>query len=99
MGAAVERGLEAGRGLPLAPDGAAEGVGPGGGKGGVVLLAREEGRDVGVGVRVTLATELLGAALALLPRQMLGHLACNGNGQMILCSSSPTRFTKAIKGI
>ena len=78
VGAAVERGLEAG--LPLAPDGAAEGVGPGGGEGRVVLLAGEEGRDVRVGVvRVTRATELLGPGRLLRPRQMLGHLAWNGN--------------------
>ena len=77
LGASVERGVEAG--LPLTPDGAAEDVGPGGGEGGVVLLAGEEGGDVRVGVGVAHATELLGAGLLFLPRQMLGHRAWNGN--------------------
>ena len=53
--AAIERGLEAG--LPLGPDGATEGVGPGGREGGVVLLAREEGGDVDLGVTLVTRTE------------------------------------------
>ena len=48
---------------------------PGGGEGGVVLLAGEEGGDVGLGrAGVTGATELLGAGLLLLTSQVLRHL-------------------------
>ena len=71
-GAAVERRLER---LGAAPaDGAAELVRPGGGEGGVVLLAGEEGGDVRVGVGVAPLADHRGAARLLLPGQVLGHL-------------------------
>ena len=72
-GAAVERRLER---LGAAPaDGAAELVRPGGGEGGVVLLAGEEGGDVRVGVGVAPLADDRGTILILLPGQVLGHIA------------------------
>merc|ERR1719322_2165475 len=72
-GAAVERRLER---LGTAPaDGAAELVRPGGGEGGVVLLAGEEGGDVCLGVGVAPLADDRGALCLLLPGQVLGHLA------------------------
>ena len=84
-GAAVERGLELGT---TPADGAAELVRPGGGEGGVVLLAGEEGGDVRVGVGVAPLADDRGSTRLLLPGQVLGHLACKRKKTIVNCCTA-----------